>query len=87
MRENARVCVCVHTHTFTSREVATKGAMGGGRKEQETSMLGPCDRHGGREWSWGLRLSEYTMNEREKERNEKEREERSKFVRTKDSRG
>lgn len=66
------------------------------RKERETSMLEPCDRHGDGEWSWGLRLSEYTADEREKnERSEKEkereikrlREERSKFVRTKDSRG
>jgi len=54
----------------------------GRRKKRETSMLGPCDRHGGKEWSWDLRLNEYPADEREKER-ERERE-REREVRKKE---
>lgn len=48
------------------------------RKERETSMLEPCDRHGDGEWSWGLRLSEYTADEREKKTKEVRKRERDK---------
>ena len=74
-----RACVFelyLHAYFYFARSGGVEGEGGheGRRKEQETSMLGPCDRHGGGEWSWGFRLNEYTMNEREKEGNEKERE-------------
>jgi len=79
MRENAymRACMCVYAHFYSarvsSREVAAVAEIGGRRKERETSMLGPCGRHGSREWSWDLRLSEYIADKRKKERSEKER--------------
>lgn len=71
-----RVCLCLRTLLLGACEFARNGDGGrnrGRRKERETSMLEPCDRHGSKEWSWGLRLSEHTADEREKERNEKER--------------
>lgn len=40
-------------------------------------MLEPCDRHGDGEWSWGLRLSEYTADEREKKTKEVRKRERA----------
>lgn len=68
-----RACVYIHGHFYSarvsSRKVMAEAEDGGERrKERETSMLEPCDRHGDGEWSWGLRLSEYTADEREKKR-------------------
>lgn len=78
MRLCVRMCACLCVHAYfysvrvSSRE-ATEGEMGEGGKSERLQCWNHVIAMAVESGLGGLRLSEYTADEREKDRNEKER--------------
>lgn len=100
MKMRAWKCVRARSRTLLLRAFAVIVAQSGsgdgdgvGGKSERLQCWDHVIAMASKEWSWDLRLSEYTADERERRREVRKKEikilweERSKFVRTKDSRG